>query len=326
MGGVRSALLRNWELKLSALGLSVFLWALVQTEPLSQETFSAVPVVVDIADTAWTIAGPPSPGTVELRLGGPAREIIRLAREGTSLLIPVSAVGSRDTVIALRREWVQLGQRAGVTVESVTPATLRVAFEPAVTRTVPVSMRLQGELPPDLSLSSELGLNPEAVVIRGPESRLAGLDSVPLTPLDLGRVRDSDIFTLEVDTTGLGAASVVPPDATVAVRVEPRIERVLEGQVVHADVRDPLVQLAVDPPSIPVRIMGARSLVTAMDLSLLRVSVPFGSLEGILPGEARVVRVQVDGVPDLVTVRTSIDVVEVTRVEEPSEEAEPDPL
>ena len=323
MARVPSALLRNWQLKLSALGLSVFFWALVQTEPLSQETFSSVPVIVDVTDTSWTIAGAPTPQTVELRLGGPAREIIRLAREGTSLRVPVSEVGSRDSVIALNRDWVELGQRAGVTVESVSPATLQVSFEPAVTKTVPVSLRVQGELPADRSLSSELRLNPEAVVIRGPESRLAGLDSVPLVPLDLGRVRDSDILTMAIDTAGLGSASVLPPDVTVALRVEPRIERVLDGQVVHADAREPRARFVVDPPSTSLRVVGARTLVTAMDLSLLRVSVPMGSLAGMVPGEERVLRVQVDGVPDLVSARPVVDVVSVTRVEPEGDEQDP---
>jgi len=322
---VPSALLRNWRLKLSALGLSVFLWALVQTEPLSQETFSSVPVIVDVADTAWTLAGTPTPETVELRLGGPAREILRLARDGTSIRVPIAAVGSRDTLVALQRDWVQLGQRAGVTVESVSPVMLRVSFERAVTVTLPVSMRVQGELSSDLSFSSDLRLNPETVLIRGPESRLAGLDSVPLVPLDLARIRDSDIVTLAVDTTGLGAPFVVPPDATVAVRVEPALERLLEGQVVHADVREANVQLAVVPASIPVRVRGARTLVLAMDLTLLRVSVPQSSLAGMLPGEERVVRVQVDGAPNLVTARPEIDVVTVRRVSGSEGEPQQDP-
>ncbi len=61
------ALLHNWRLKLSALALAVFLWAIVQTEPTNQETFSSVPVMVQIADTGWTTSGPPTPMTVELR-------------------------------------------------------------------------------------------------------------------------------------------------------------------------------------------------------------------------------------------------------------------
>ena len=121
------SLAHNWRLKLSALGLSVFLWALVQGEPSNQEIFASVPVTVEVADTGWTTSGAPNPSTVELRLGGPAREIIRLAREGTSIRIPVGSVGSQDTVIVLRREWVELGQRSGLSVESMSPSTIRGA-------------------------------------------------------------------------------------------------------------------------------------------------------------------------------------------------------
>jgi hypothetical protein len=309
-----NALIRNWHLKLSALGLSVFLWALVQTEPLSQETVSSVPVLVEVADTAWTIAGEPTPAVVELRLGGPAREIIRLAREGLSVLVPIPLVGSRDTTIALQRDWVQLGQRPGVTVESISPATLRVSFERAVTRSIPVAMRVQGDLPADLALSSALGVDPEAVLVRGSEGRLAGVDSLLLAPLDLGRIRDSDIVELVVDTSGLGGADVVPPTVMVGVRVEPMIVRELGAVEVHADVRGADAQVTVEPATIRLRLSGARTLVTTMDLSLLRVSVPPASLAGLLVGEARLVPVQVDGVPPLVTALPGTEVVTVRRV------------
>jgi YbbR domain-containing protein len=320
-----SALIRNWRLKLSALGLSIFLWALVQTEPLSQETFFDVPVVVQIEDAAWTIAGAPTPATVELRLGGPAREIIRLAREGTRVVVPVATVGSRDSTITLQRDWVQLGQRSGVTVESLSPASMRVTFEQAVERRLPLSLRLQGDLPANLALSSELGMNPEAVVVRGPESRISGLDSIPLMPLDLGRVRDSDVLTLAVDTSGLGGATVVPTDVMVGVRVEPMVERDLEGVVVHADVRGSTPAVTVDPPSIRLRLAGARTLVIAMDLSLLRVSVLAEDLVGMTPGEARRVRVHVDGVPPLVRISPSTDVVIVRQAGTQRDDEEQDP-
>lgn len=314
MARVPTALVRNWQLKLSALGLSIFLWALVQTEPLSQETFSSVPVVVEVADTLWTTTGDAIPPTVELRLGGPAREIIRLAREGTSVRVPISAVGSRDTVIAVQRDWVQLGQRAGVTVESVSPATVRVSFEPAVARSIPLAIRVRGELPAELALSSALQVNPLEVSVRGPESRVEGLDSLPLLPLDLAMVHESDIFTLQVDTAGLGGASVTPAEAMVGVRVEPMLVRDLE-QVVHADTRGP--QLIVEPASVRLRLSGARTLLIAMDPSLLRVSVPPASVAGLAPGEERLVRLQVDGVPALVTARPSTEVVTVRRADAP---------
>ena len=305
------ALINNWRLKLSALGLAVFFWALVQTEPLSQETFSAVPLEIEIADTTWMVAGALSPATVELRLGGPAGEIIRLAREGTSVRVPVTSVGSRDTLITLQRDWVQLGQRVGLTVESLAPSTLNVSFEPAVTRTVPLAMRVQGNLPEHLAFSSDLVINPQFVEVRGPESRLRGLDSIPLLPFSLDGVDESDGFTLVVDTTGLGGASVQPQEAMLGLLVEPLEERIFDEVPIQINSVGGDQRVHVEPMSIGVRLTGARTLVTTADLFQMRVFVSPASVSGIQPGEIRRVRLQIGGVPPLVNAFTIPEMVTV---------------
>lgn len=306
-------LVHNWRLKLSALGLAVLLWALVQTEPSNQETFSSVPVRVQIADTGWTTSGPPTPATVQVRLAGPPREIIRLAREGTSVRIPVSAIGSQDTLITLRREWVQLGERAGVSIESLSPPNVRVSFERAETRLVPVSARLVGRIRDHLSLASDIDVSPRLVRLRGPESRVTSLDSVPLEPFDLSEVNRSGAFTVPVDTSGLLGTSVVPQTATLDIRVEELVERVLDDIAVEAQADPGEAEVVVDPVSIQVRLSGARSIVTSLDPERLRVWVPPEMLDGMEPGEERLVRVQIEGVPELVTAVPGTDRVTVRR-------------
>src|SRR5690606_40570567 len=80
-------LFHNWRLKLSALGLSLFLWAVVQAEPGNRETFSSVPVRVEISDTSWVLAGPAQPAVVEVRLG--RSEDRRVGRGGRSGVVAV---------------------------------------------------------------------------------------------------------------------------------------------------------------------------------------------------------------------------------------------
>jgi len=308
------ALTHNWRLKLAALGLSVFLWALVQTEPSNQETFASVPVLVQVADTGWTTSGAPNPSTVEVRLGGPAREIIRLAREGTSIRIPVGMVGSQDTVIALRREWVELGQRSGLSVESLSPSTIRVSFEEAQTRLVPIAPRLVGRVRDHLALAAPIEFSPQIVRVRGPRSRVEGLDSLRLAAFDLSDVSRSGAFTIGIDTTGLLGASVVPTTATVGVQVEDMVERVLDGITVQA-VSDPgEAEVVADPATIQVRLAGARTLVMSVDPERLRAWVPPEYLQGMAPGEERVVNVRIEGVPGLVTAIPGNDRITVRRM------------
>jgi YbbR domain-containing protein len=255
---------------------------------------------------------------VDLRLGGPAREIIRLARDGTTLRVPVSAVGSRDTVIALQREWVDLGQRAGVTVESLSPLTIAVSFEPAMTRSVRLFTPLRGRLPANLALSSPLVTSPTTVDVRGPQSRVRELDSIPLVSLDLDAVRESGMFELAVDTAGLGGATVQPSTVMVGVRVEPIVERVLEAVEVHADAPRGDPRAAVTPATVQLRLQGASSLVTSIDLSLLRVTVSPEALRDLAPGESRRVPLTVEGVPPLVAAYPETDAVTARRASGPA--------
>jgi hypothetical protein len=302
----------NWKLKLSALGLSVFLWALVQTEPRNAETFS-IPVTVEVSDTAWAASGSPDPAAVELRLSGPAREIIRLARQGTRIRVPIRSVGSSDTVITLRRDWVALGDGTRLSVESLSPSTVQIAFEPAVSRAVPVAIRTTGELPARLALATPVGVNIAVVRLRGPASRVEGLDSVRLRPLDLSKVTASGVFEVAVDTAGLGGVRVTPLSATLGLRVEDEVERSLTGIPVIAQSEGSQAEIVVSPLTVDITLRGARTLVTAVDPMDLRAWVAPEFVRGMAPGEERRVPVRVDGVPDLVIYQLANDLVTVRR-------------
>jgi YbbR domain-containing protein len=302
----------NWRLKISALGLSVFLWALVQTEPRNAETFT-VPVTVEVSDTAWATSGFPEPSTVELRLSGPAREIIRLARQGTRIRVPIHSVGSSDTTVTLRRDWVGLGDGTRLTVESLSPSTVQIGFEPAESRAVPLAIRTTGELPANLALATPIGVNTQVVRLRGPASRLAGLDSVRLLPLDLSKVAASGVFEVSVDTGGLGGVRITPLSATLGLRVEDVVERVVTGVPVIAQSDGSDGAIVARPVSVDVTLRGARTLVAAVDPMDLRAWVAPELLRGMVAGEERRVPVRVEGVPQLVAYRLAEDLVTVRR-------------
>jgi hypothetical protein len=311
-------LVHNWRLKLTALGLSVLLWALVQTEPRSAETVPEVPVVLEVSDTSWTPASRgPVPGAVELRLSGPAREIIRLARRGTTVRIPIPEVGSPDTVVVLRRDWVVLGEGTGLSVESFSPASVRVFLERAIVTLVPLAIRTEGTLPPHLALSQTIGLNPSHVRVRGPASRVEELDSVRLRPLALGRVSVSGVFDLPLDTTSLGGLTVEPMSATLGIQVDQKVERRITGVPVIAMAEGDGSTVQVDPTVVSVTLTGAQSLVTAVDPADIRALVAPALIEDLALDETRRVAVRVDGVhSSLITVAVT-DEVFVRRVTGP---------
>ena len=315
----RSVRIRNWRLKLAALGLSVFLWALVQTEPrTSSESFQRVPVRVELTDTLWTLAGPPTPTEVELQLSGSSRDIIRLDREGTALNIPISQVGTPDTSVFLDRDWVELGQSTGLTVEFISPAMIEIVFEPTVTRTLPIATRVYGDLRENLALASSVGLAPVSVRVRGSESQVSQLDSIWLERFDLGTVEKSGVFSVAIDTVGLSGAYVSPDVVTMGLNVEDDIERVLQGFSVQFDAERIGADVTIEPVVVEVRFSGPKSLVNTLDPSLLRVWVSPEDLEGILPGEERRVPLRLEGIPEFVTAVPETSAVTAKRADEGS--------
>jgi hypothetical protein len=65
-------------------------------------------------------------------------------------------------------------------------------------------------------------------------------------------------------------------------------------------------QLQVRPTTVSVVLIGARSLVEAVDPGALRVTVPTG-LASLAPGREERVSVVLEGIPDFVVARTNPD-------------------
>ncbi len=126
-------------------------------------------------------------------------------------------------------------------------------------------------------------------------------------------------FRLKLSALGLAvflwALVQTPLSQEVALGVPPEaiFETTLQGFVVHVDASPGEADVVASPASIRLRLAGAGTSVMAVDLSLLRVSVSPESLRDMEPGEARLVPIQVDGVPALVTAVPVPEAVTVTR-------------
>jgi len=307
---------RNGRLKLAALGLAVFLWALLRTEPTSGVEVFTVPVRAQVGDLDWVIAGEPDPSTVQVRLRGPTEELLRIARQGATLRVPLDSVASADTVVQLRRDWVAL-DGTGVVVEDIAPATVHLLLQPTLSTVLPLRLRTRGALSAELALAAPVGIDPPSARVRGPAHRVRALDSIALGPLDLGDLSESGSYRLDVDTTGLGELSVTPLSATAAVRLEPAVERTLasvpvmlqDGEDLEAAARS----FVFAPTSIEVRLAGARTPVTGTREEEVRAVVLWESVAGLPPGEARVVPIELRGVPGLVRAFSGSDSVLVQR-------------
>ena len=232
-----------------------------------------------------------------------------MAREGTALNIPITKVGTPDTSVFLDRDWVELGQWTGLTIEVISPAVIGMRFEPTITRVLPIASRIYGDLRSNLAFASSVGVAPLTARVRGSESQVSQLDSVRLESFDLATVEKSGVFSVAIDTVALSSVFVFPEVVTMGFNVEDDVERILQGFSVQFDAERIGTDVAIEPLLVQIQFSGPKSLVNAIDPSLMRVWVSPEDLEGILPGEERRVPLRLEGVPEFVTAITETNAV-----------------
>lgn len=304
-------LARNWQLKAAAFAIALLLWIVVRLDSANRQSIPAR-VEIENTDPEWALVGEPLPGTVEVLFGGPAGEILRVAVGGTSVRVPVEAVASADTSIGLRSEWVAVDGLSGLVVQDIRPGSVRLHFEPVATVERPLAVRTRGTLSRSLALTQPLSVMPATVRLRGPESRVVGIDTIYMDALDLATVRESGNFVIPVSRAALSDMFVSADSATVRVQVEPSAERSITLPILAPD---GTVELSAE--TLEVRLFGARSRVENLELEALRAVIRSEDLANLEPGEERRVRVRLEGIPGLVQAIPAADSVMVRRSTEP---------
>lgn len=165
---------------------------------------------------------------------------------------------------------------------------------------LPPAPRLEGTLANGLALSGPPEPATNEIRVAGPRSRVLGLDSVPLHPIDLSRIQGTVTASAAVDTAGLGGLQVSPLAVDVTVRVEPRIQRLLPG--VQVSLEDPRLAEEFEevPETLSVRLSGAAALVNAMDPDGLRLVLHVDAEDLPEPGEEGDFALSLHGLPALV--------------------------
>jgi YbbR domain-containing protein len=296
---------RNWQLKIPALAMAVLLWTVLRFESQNRQVIDDVPVRVALNDPEWAMLGEPLPTSVRVTLAGPARELIALAVERPPVVIPVDEVVTPDTAVLLHHAWVRLPNPERVSVEAVEPSSVRLSFQPMEVQAVPLAPRVSGSLPEGLSLAAAPRVEPSLARVSGPANRLQALDSLPLAPVDLSGITESQTVRQPVDTAGLRGMALSPQEASVRIRVEETVERSFSDIVLRLPELGQDPQLQARPESVTVTVAGARSLVEAMGPSEFRVTLPVGRVMTLAPGEEARVQVAVDGLPELIRARVS---------------------
>lgn len=212
----------NWELKLTALGLAVLLWAGVRSETQTRYRMQNVPVMVRTAEQEWVRVAPPAPQEVAIDFYGPVRELVRVGFGDPRVVVPVEDVDDSVEVYRLQSDWVEMeGGLDNVRIDNISPSIAQLFFQPIETRMVPLAARVQPtRMPNGMALRGYPSAEPAQVQVTGPRNRVQELDSLPVIVRDVPR--DSGLVTRSVvlDTAGLGV-EISPLEVTVRFELTP---------------------------------------------------------------------------------------------------------
>ncbi|HKW00680.1 MAG TPA: CdaR family protein [Vicinamibacterales bacterium] len=272
---------RNLGLKTAALGLGTLLWFTVSGQQV-ERTVSRVPVVYRNVPTGLQITGDLTEA-VTVHVRGSENQISRLQTDEVSAVVDLAdaAVGQRRT-FPLRTD--QVAVPAGVEVMWVDPAEVTLTLETAGTAVLQIKPVVDGQPAPGFAVSA-IAVDPVAVTLAGPESRLRAATAATTEPVSIAGA----------NTTVSAVVAVSPMDAELRLR-DPVAARVTVTIVPESQVN--ARTFASRPVSL--RNLGAGWQVTAVpvDVSVsIRLSagvkdgiderrvVPFVDLVGLGPGE-----------------------------------------
>lgn len=262
---LRDALTANLPLKLTSLGLSIFLWFLAAGEEPARALLPVEIAVQAPAGRSVVSTG----GPVRALVTGPRRELLKLTASPMRLTRALpDSLEADDIRLELAPGDLELPRGADIHVQDVQPRELTVRLDSTFQRVVPVQavVRLQ---PEGEHVMTAIGVVPGTVRLFGPRALLRNIDSVRTLPLEVERADQPVEETLALDTSGFGRVRAVPAFVTVRVEVEAMGERLLT----KVPIRLPSDLAAVTRPDqgeVTVRVRGARARLAGLS----RDSVP----------------------------------------------------
>jgi YbbR domain-containing protein len=211
----------DWALKLTALALAFLLWTTVQADAPGEWVANNVQIRVVNNDPDWVVVDAPSPSEVSVTFSGPYRELLRAASERPDIIVPVDQVSDSTELFPLSVNRVRMPPGTPNTgVLGIQPAMVRVNFDRVMTRLIPVSVDLQGELAPGFELAGPVTVDPSVVRASGAGRNLARADTLRLPPIDVRDLRGGDTLDITIDTTGTGLI-ISPRTVRVVVPIRP---------------------------------------------------------------------------------------------------------
>jgi YbbR domain-containing protein len=194
---------RTWSLRLLALGIAIGVWFSVSFEDREALTERLVEASVSYNRPRGFVILDPVP-TVNVRLRGSSKLVRQLNPYQVDVQVELAQTEPGTVSVNIGPENVLMPE--GLEVVSLEPNTIRVELERELSQRMPVVPHLVGE-PAAGAVADEPEVFPNQVLVTGPESLLAKIQSLSTRPVNL----NGHALTFEE------TVAVVPPDPLIQV-------------------------------------------------------------------------------------------------------------
>lgn len=229
---IQSWFVENWPIKLTALILAALLWVVTATQ---EPTTQVVPVQLEVVPPEGRALQQPLP-EVRALFAGSLRELIKLYGERPTVRKTIPDTAGSEFTLELTPGDLTGYADAEVRPQDVQPRIISVQLDALRQRTVPVIHRVS--IRPDSGYAQYGGITvqPNSLLVRGPEARVRTLDALYTVPLEISGVEQPIRRSVAIDTAGLSPVRVSRNQVEIVAEVGPLADRMLSG--VPVEVRD----------------------------------------------------------------------------------------
>ena len=190
MNVLRGLLFDNLGLKLAALLLALLVYLNVYLDRPAQMTISFPLLVQDLGDSL-SLSGP-VPGAVQAQVRGSGKQLLRIRVTEPPIKVSLDGIGVGRFERQVSIADLPLAGYEGVEVDRVIgPRVIDIGIERKVRRRIPAAPRVEGLTASGTVWTGRVIADPESVLVSGPRSVVARLDSVVLQSVRLGARRDT---------------------------------------------------------------------------------------------------------------------------------------
>lgn len=277
IGLAKRVFFRNFYLKFIAavLTLALYIWV---SEDRETVVVRHAQVQTVVPDGMVLVSDPVDRVNVTIR--GRWSDINRFDADDLDPIRVNLTPGDTDSVVSFSSDMVSLPPTLRVT--NLEPSSMYVDLEPESYKTVPVRPRVTGE--PGRSYTVEaIRVSPQTVTIRGPTSRIEGIDSVATEAIDIShRTRSLQRTAQPLVDDGLVTVEL---DEPIVVEVDIETEVITETLTgISVEAVNTSYETDVEPSTAEITVRGPQPVVEQLDRDLIRAEIDLSDVEDRRPG------------------------------------------